>query len=373
MLVVVQVRLLHMCRFKWQRNRLDVQAVAIPKTIDIQEIAVYYNAQPTAVNGRYNGSLVIVGTGEILTGSYQCFASLTVAPKVQTMSEFGYVHTQTFSSFSDADLKLRTVHVTVGAYVTLPCPKLRMSPPPEVIWSIADKPTAPLIDGQRIVLDDKGTLHILSVMVNGSEFSGQLQCVQHNAEMGATARGRNTQLVLDTSVQPSLRAPKLVYITESPAIVISDSVSNDDPQAIHCIFSGNPSPTVLWSRADGKPLGAGLERNGAHLLFKNVSIYDFTVYKCLANSSFLGDSNPIAYTISVNVYSKPRVMQVQPAIVNRTVGDDVTFDCLAYGVPAAAYQWYINSVPEKGTIRFAFYPSFLHQVNVGLHWQVASC
>lgn len=114
--------------------------------------AVYYNEEPSrAEGGTFNGSLLIVGTGDSITGTYQCFAMLSNAPKTRAMSERVYVRTQVFRPFKDEDLRETTRVVTPGEYISLPCEALPMTPTPLVSWALEEKEKAPLIDNQRIV------------------------------------------------------------------------------------------------------------------------------------------------------------------------------------------------------------------------------
>ncbi|XP_056361302.1 LOW QUALITY PROTEIN: hemicentin-2 [Oenanthe melanoleuca] len=198
-------------------------------------------------------------------------------------------------------------------------------PEPLIRWS---KDGVPLVAHGRLQQLQNGSLAIRAV---GSTDVGQYQCV---AENDAGTAAKVVTLVLQS-------AP---VVTVTPAEV---RVPAGQPVLLHCVVSGEPTPSVEWQR-DGEPLPEGPHARvlpNATLFLPSVTHRDAGSYSCLARSA-LGSA--VARS-SLDVQGE--LQQVRGSLVGVINGHELgvsTLDASVLGDPqssTAALQSSIGSIP----------------------------
>ncbi|XP_062361457.1 hemicentin-2 [Cinclus cinclus] len=171
------------------------------------------------------------------------------------------------------------------------------NPEPLIRWS---KDGVPVVAHGRLQQLQNGSLAIRAV---GSTDVGQYQCVAEN-DAGTAAKA--VTLVLES-------AP---VVTVTPAEV---RVPAGQQVLLHCVVSGEPTPSVEWQR-DGDPLPEGPRARvlpNATLFLPSVTHHDAGSYSCLARNA-LGSA--VAHT-SLGVQGEPH--QVRGSLVGVINGHEL--------------------------------------------------
>lgn len=102
-------------------------------------------------------------------------------------------------------------------------------------------------------------------------------------------------------------------------------------------IAGIPTPTVVWSRQDRRPLSSHVEEKYAGtILISNVTFEDAGQYECRA-SNIAGESTQ---TSAIHVQQAP-IIRILPETQEWTIteGDELKLECFAEGEPSPTVQW----------------------------------
>ncbi|XP_018323456.1 protein amalgam-like [Agrilus planipennis] len=114
-----------------------------------------------------------------------------------------------------------------------------------------------------------------------------------------------------------------------------------------CHASGNPVPTVQWSKKDAL-LPSGLQvETGFSLSLSHIERRDSGVYQCTASN---GIGQPITATIRLHVLYSPEIT-VGRSWVNSAEGLEAKLICNVDADPHAEVMWYQDSFPVQMTDR----------------------
>ncbi|EDL91468.1 contactin 4, isoform CRA_c [Rattus norvegicus] len=125
---------------------------------------------------------------------------------------------------------------------------------------------------------------------------------------------------------------------------------------LECFALGNPVPTILWRRADGKPIARKARRHKSSgiLEIPNFQQEDAGSYECVAENS---RGKNIAKG-QVTFYAQPNWVQIINDI-HVAMEESVFWECKANGRPKPTYRWLKNGDPlltreriqiEQGTL-----------------------
>lgn len=135
---------------------------------------------------------------------------------------------------------------------------------------------------------------------------------------------------------------------ELPAIEIQpfqpQSVRIGEPLILTCrILAGNPTPTVVWLRRDGRPLTLRTKEtyDGPDLIaidypISSITIQDGGQYECRATNVVGG----VTQTTAIHVLQPP-TSHILPdkEVLTVTEGDAFSIECFAEGYPLPNVQW----------------------------------
>ncbi|KAK7489265.1 hypothetical protein BaRGS_00019517 [Batillaria attramentaria] len=133
---------------------------------------------------------------------------------------------------------------------------------------------------------------------------------------------------------------------DNPALILDNFRDQVDVQQGHtvtleCQFTGNPKPTIRWSRRvwkNGVKVTEDLEVEGERYLLTNAQPSDTGIYICSATN---GVPPPAAGKIRVKIIVAPRAYALEDVVYQRR-GRDAELACKGIGVPRPRVNWLLN-------------------------------
>ncbi|XP_066907483.1 lachesin isoform X2 [Halyomorpha halys] len=108
---------------------------------------------------------------------------------------------------------------------------------------------------------------------------------------------------------------------------------------LECKASGNPVPSVLWSRKDNNLPSGEKTKEGFSITLEKIDRHHAGVYQCTANN---GVGKPITVDMQLDVLYPPEI-EVEKSWVHCGEGYEAQLVCVVYGEPAPNIMWYQNS------------------------------
>ena len=257
--------------------------------------------------------------------------------------------------------RVQTYSVAEGEFLMLPCVRLKSVPEATYSWSLADsmEDESPerLTLNDRITTNPDGHLYFSHVKPEDSQRGRLYKCNVFNDVLDITVGGSYSEVIVtqntsgNTDSPPILQYPRST-VGENGKVIALLGQDLD----LKCIFSGKPTPEVLWNRVGGDlPQSAeyrryAIEEHSTLLRLFDIHWEDEGQFQCIAGN-YQGFSS---YTFTVDVQSKPRFISddaVHPGQVfrsrNMTEGETVSFYCEADPLtdPKPEVTLMINSVP----------------------------
>ncbi|KAK7791103.1 hypothetical protein R5R35_012915 [Gryllus longicercus] len=132
-------------------------------------------------------------------------------------------------------------------------------------------------------------------------------------------------------VEPRERPSVDLYPGPQQTIVAGGSV------LMQCrVTGGIPTPTVRWTRSDGRPLSPSITRlDGGVLRFEGVTLADEGQYLCTAENP----AGVATVTAELDVQEMPRISLTPPSPVSAVEGQRVHLECRASGDPTPMLTW----------------------------------
>ncbi|XP_077388964.1 matrix-remodeling-associated protein 5 [Festucalex cinctus] len=138
----------------------------------------------------------------------------------------------------------------------------------------------------------------------------------------------------------------------------SVSVLAEGDVVLHCEATGNPEPSISWTKVS---TGATIPANTKHgsrfevlkngtFLIKTVQLQDRGQYLCTAQNRFGSDRMVITLAVQTEA---PKIQPPRSTEIANYLGKSVTLDCLASGKPPAKISWILPDgtfVREIGTV-----------------------
>ncbi|XP_074831677.1 basement membrane-specific heparan sulfate proteoglycan core protein isoform X3 [Carettochelys insculpta] len=275
-----------------------------------------------------NGSVITIARARPSNqGAYRCVAS----------NRYGVTHSVVNLAVQGSPtvsvLPQGPVTVKEGKSISLDCLGTG-DPRPQVRWSrlgLRQK-----VEHQTLLpLESRAVLQISSAKAADA---GTYICVAQNT-IGST------QLPVEVSVDAAHGKPGAPEITVKPTL----TVVAGDTATLRCSATGDPPPTIQWSKLRA-PLPWQHRVVNNTLLIPHVAQQDSGQYICNA-------SNAAGFTeafVTLDVEAPPYATSL-PEEVSVQAGERVQLQCLAHGTPPLRYQWSKanGSLPGHAVLREA--------------------
>uniref|UniRef100_A0A8C6HXR1 Contactin 4 n=1 Tax=Mus spicilegus TaxID=10103 RepID=A0A8C6HXR1_MUSSI len=274
-------------------------------------------------------------------GTYQCIATNSFGTIVSREAKLQFAYLENFKTRTRS-----TVSVRRGQGMVLLC-----GPPPHsgelsYAWIFNEYPSYQ--DNRRFVSQETGNLYIAKVEKSDV---GNYTCVVTNTVTNHKVLGPPTPLILRNDGVMGEYEPKIeVQFPETVPAEKGTTVK------LECFALGNPVPTILWRRADGKPIARKARRHKSNgiLEIPNFQQEDAGSYECVAENS---RGKNVAKG-QLTFYAQPNWVQIINDI-HVAMEESVFWECKANGRPKPTYRWLKNGDPlltrdriqiEQGTL-----------------------
>jgi len=134
-----------------------------------------------------------------------------------------------------------------------------------------------------------------------------------------------------------VRAPPEISKTPRNGLIVA---KKGDTVSMKCIASGDPMPTVTWTRVGKKLPDGSMKMRADELNFLNVNHRHSGVYVCTADNGF---GEPVKEKIEVNVEFQPEV-EVEEVFIHATQGNAIELVCVVHAHPKPVVKWFKNSM-----------------------------
>ncbi|XP_076697142.1 contactin-4 isoform X3 [Callospermophilus lateralis] len=288
------------------------------------------------------GSLLINNPNKTQdAGTYQCVATNSFGTIVSREAELRFAYLENFKTRTRS-----TVSVRRGQGMVLLC-----GPPPHsgelsYAWIFNEYPSYQ--DNRRFVSQETGNLYIAKVEKSDV---GNYTCVVTNTVTNHKVLGPPTPLILRNDGVMGEYEPKIeVQFPETVPTAKGATVK------LECFALGNPVPTIVWRRADGRPIARKARRHKSNgiLEIPNFQQEDAGVYECVAENS---RGKNVARG-QLTFYAQPNWIQ-KINDIHVAMEENVFWECKANGRPKPTYRWLKNGEPlltrdriqiEQGTL-----------------------
>ncbi|XP_060239862.1 contactin-4 isoform X4 [Meriones unguiculatus] len=289
-----------------------------------------------------DGSLLINNPNKTQdAGMYQCIATNSFGTIVSREAKLQFAYLENFKTRTRS-----TVSVRRGQGMVLLC-----GPPPHsgelsYAWIFNEYPSYQ--DNRRFVSQETGNLYIAKVEKSDV---GNYTCVVTNTVTNHKVLGPPTPLILRNDGVMGEYEPKIEV--QFPEMVPAEKGTT---VKLECFALGNPVPTILWRRADGKPIARKARRHKSNgtLEIPNFQQEDAGSYECVAENS---RGKNVAKG-QLTFYAQPNWVQ-KINDIHVAMEESVFWECKANGRPKPTYRWLKNGDPlltrdriqiEQGTL-----------------------
>lgn len=282
------------------------------------------------------GTIIINRPEDKDEGFYQCFAE----------NHYGRAASIKFNmreaklkSFNIAPALTHTVRL--GTSLKLPCSDPDSVPDAQIFW--ANGSTS--IDwNDRVSVDYDNSLHF--TYVDTVDDGLCFRCVAENQIVRKSVKGR-LHCIQTTGKSPTMAPLKLAWpdYQWDKLGMVGDTIS------LKCIFSGYPTPKVLWNKKGSGTLNNRIKTGnsgGQELVITDLQLEDAGTYVCSATK--LQADRPMEMSIEVTVQSRPEWV-IKPEDVTLGEGGDAKFECEGKGVPAVKVNWFINGYTLEDALK----------------------
>ncbi|XP_055958106.1 neuroglian-like isoform X2 [Patella vulgata] len=281
------------------------------------------------------GTIVIIRPEYRDEGVYQCFADNGYGKSATININLRIAKLDSFTTAEPI-----THSPSLGDPLTLDCVLPDSVPSPEFYWAINVNGNYLAIDyDARITLDHEARLRITNVKAEDRQYGRAYTCIALNQDVRKVVSG------VPNFIQPRGTVETLHTVTYMWASPADHYGLRGEEFKLKCIFSGNPTPDIHWTRTKGGAMPEGIQITsfGQELVFPKLLDSDAGEYECLATNSI--SPQAARNLFSLRVESRPYWTDNGPDDVEVGIGGSATFVCKAQGNPEPDTKWFINGVP----------------------------
>uniref|UniRef100_A0A8C0QBE2 Contactin 4 n=1 Tax=Canis lupus familiaris TaxID=9615 RepID=A0A8C0QBE2_CANLF len=282
----------------------------------------------TGVDFRYSvveGSLLINNPNKTQdAGMYQCIATNSFGTIVSREAKLRFAYLENFKTRTRS-----TVSVRQGQGMVLLCGPPAHSGELSYAWIFNEYPSYQ--DNRRFVSQETGNLYIAKVEKSDV---GNYTCVVTNTVTNHKVLGPPTPLILRNDGVMGEYEPKIeVHFPETVPTAKGTTVK------LECFALGNPVPTIIWRRADGKPIARKARRHKSNgiLEIPNFQQEDAGLYECVAENSRGKNVARGQLTFYAVGPDFSRTLLKRVTLVK--VGGEVVIECKPKASPKPVYTW----------------------------------
>ncbi|XP_033165513.1 MAM domain-containing glycosylphosphatidylinositol anchor protein 1 isoform X1 [Drosophila mauritiana] len=119
------------------------------------------------------------------------------------------------------------------------------------------------------------------------------------------------------------------------------------PITLECKGSGNPVPSIYWTKKSGANKSTARIGDGPILTLEKLERQQAGVYQCTADN---GVGDPVTVDMRLDVLYPPDI-QVEKSWIHSGEGFEAKLVCIVFADPVATVSWYQNSFPIQSTDR----------------------
>ncbi|GAB6031993.1 hypothetical protein CHUAL_010370 [Chamberlinius hualienensis] len=190
----------------------------------------------------------------------------------------------------------------------------------------------PQVEDSRFTVLAGGTLQISGVLFSDA---GNYRCIAHGFEDHEQPSAKALLQVVPATHQ---NKPPTFLTKEVTVMVKSGEIAT-----LECLVSGNPIPSIAWSRIDDKPIRTnGVMTSGmGNLVLSSVTLDDNGTYSCTATAPKGEESISFAQLVHLHVQKLPEFVK-KPRSASGPLGGRFRLECDAQGVPKPTITWLKN-------------------------------
>ncbi|ETN87303.1 immunoglobulin domain protein, partial [Necator americanus] len=228
--------------------------------------------------------------------------------------------------------KGRTITVNEGAQLELPCYVQDLGSE-SIIWR--RKENALFIDEENLAEDER-----MQVIKDGSNSTLTILDVEpmDMTDYVCAVSDPEQEIVYKIIVHSP---PTVVISPDEPEYLLS---VGDEQVIVRCLAKGNPTPTIKWTKKDGK-MPSDITVRGPQLVISKVKKEHSGEYECIANNAAGSDSAMLKIQVNEREdaakHEAPWV-KTEFSFVPVKKNADVNISCSYDGTPSPQAEWFFN-------------------------------
>ncbi|ESP02510.1 hypothetical protein LOTGIDRAFT_138283 [Lottia gigantea] len=230
----------------------------------------------------------------------------------------------------------------LGNSLTLVCVPPNSVPTADVFWTKREEfgGFIPISYNARVTMDHESRLRITNIRKDDEENDdGEYACMAINMDVRDVKQG-SLHTIKSRGEVAVLNQVRYMWASPSDHFGLYG-----DEFKLKCIFSGNPTPDVHWTKTKGGSLPDTVKTRsfGQELVFSSLEFSDAGEYECWATNT--QSTKRELRTFKVRIESRP-FWVVEPKDVEIGIGGTARYTCLGEGTPPPVRHWYINTVTD---------------------------
>ncbi|CAL1532139.1 unnamed protein product [Lymnaea stagnalis] len=288
------------------------------------------------------GTIIINSPEDKDEGLYQCFATNSFGTAATIKFNLRMAKLEEFST------QQPIYHTPVlGDHLKLTCQSPDSVPDGHVTWVVNEGGfLKPVMWDSRVTVDYDDCLHFTYVTAADAMNGNPYQCMVSNPVMRMSVRGPLQYIQPQGSVELTSRMKKVWPNSrfDEQGLVGSDF-------KMKCIFSGNPTPTVRWTKKDSDKFNDRVllgNSGGQELVIRDLSFDDAGTYLCDGTKEH--EASSLEMSINLNINSRPYWV-AKPKDVTLAEKGTAEFNCVAGGLPQVAIFWFVNGARLEDALK----------------------